>query len=884
MAQFKICRGTSEKLKDLALHDGYCYFTTDEQKFYIDYVNNDNELQRLPLNSRASVKLAGRVFENELSEVYMNYPTTRAVYDAIHDKVEGELEDQIDTFKKLRDLIKFFGDEKEDHELSNFEKLLEIFTEEGIIDKTLDDGSVIKALDEELTPRVPHSLFEEHLVDKNNPHEVTAAQLELGNVQNHSDEETEVSNEMREKLNEKLDNKNGEIGYIFTKEDDSYTWKKIPAVTKIQFNKKSLLDFVPTAENASPALLDASKATITLATTTGIVPRGEGSSEATIYAYSSDNIYETASEGYDSTYVNADVNVQMPFSIMSEKETNGEIGTFNKTFYTTVGHEMSIAAAIEIGNNLQQSIIASGTDAVILTADTESSTQAAAIIANQLDKNGMPVVLITTYPEVAQKFSINRIVTGINEAYVLGQNTIIQNNIINTAINALLTEVENSTVFDIYKDYCLEFSAPSTFSLKVTDPYWDGTMYYSLDKNTWNTWDGSAISSTSIYIRGSGNTRVSVNLGEKQWDLNGSNISCNGNIETLLDYKEVANGNHPAMASGCYEAMFYNCTNLITAPELPATTLTAGCYKIMFNGCTSLITIPELPATTLTAECYCGMFCRCSALKLSTIKTDEYTIPYRIPTSGSGIIDNDSLYIMFYNTGGTFANTPEINTIYYLHKDCGIVGEGTIIPSDCTQIEYIENDGDDYIDTGFTPNQDTRIDVTFIPSSNIDYNGNNAGLCVFSAAEAYDSRAFECYSWGGAMQVNYGSTYTNVVSSLTTGQIVNLTLNKNVCSGDVGGTAFNYTYSTQTFTCPYTLHLFGFSRGQDMGSSPTKLYSCKIYDNGVLIRDYIPILDASGTACLYDIVNKQTYYNAGTGNFSSPASEPEDPWDFPDAD
>ena len=60
--------------------------------------------------------------------------------------------------------------------------------------------------------------------------------------------------------------------------------------------------------------------------------------------------------------------------------------------------------------------------------------------------------------------------------------------------------------------------------------------------------------------------------------------------------------------------MFYNCTSLTTAPELPATTLTASCYSNMFRGCTSLTTAPELPATTLEGCCYNYMFYGCSSL------------------------------------------------------------------------------------------------------------------------------------------------------------------------------------------------------------------------------------------------------------------------------
>ena len=61
--------------------------------------------------------------------------------------------------------------------------------------------------------------------------------------------------------------------------------------------------------------------------------------------------------------------------------------------------------------------------------------------------------------------------------------------------------------------------------------------------------------------------------------------------------------------------MFYGCTSLTTAPELPATTLAEYCYEYMFNGCTSLTTAPELPATDLNYRCYYEMFMDCTALK-----------------------------------------------------------------------------------------------------------------------------------------------------------------------------------------------------------------------------------------------------------------------------
>ena len=69
-----------------------------------------------------------------------------------------------------------------------------------------------------------------------------------------------------------------------------------------------------------------------------------------------------------------------------------------------------------------------------------------------------------------------------------------------------------------------------------------------------------------------------------------------------------------ALALGCYNRMFYGCTSLTQAPELPATTLTDSCYWLMFYGCTSLTQAPELPATTLANNCYKSMFKGCTKL------------------------------------------------------------------------------------------------------------------------------------------------------------------------------------------------------------------------------------------------------------------------------
>lgn len=69
------------------------------------------------------------------------------------------------------------------------------------------------------------------------------------------------------------------------------------------------------------------------------------------------------------------------------------------------------------------------------------------------------------------------------------------------------------------------------------------------------------------------------------------------------------------LSNACYEKMFDDCTSLINAPVLPATSLTVRCYYEMFIRCKSLKEVPKLPATTLASYCYNGMFSVCTSLE-----------------------------------------------------------------------------------------------------------------------------------------------------------------------------------------------------------------------------------------------------------------------------
>ena len=173
----------------------------------------------------------------------------------------------------------------------------------------------------------------------------------------------------------------------------------------------------------------------------------------------------------------------------------------------------------------------------------------------------------------------------------------------------------------------LTFSSPNSFTLaaETATKYWAGTLEYFASDRTWTTWDGTTpLSSIDkdgeyvLYLRGTGNTALSYHNETEDiytgWVINGTDVRCNGNIETLLDYATVETGQHPAMANFCFSSLFSGCAALTQAPSLPATTLAVGCYSGMFYGCTGLTQAPALPATTLVAGCYDEMFVGCISL------------------------------------------------------------------------------------------------------------------------------------------------------------------------------------------------------------------------------------------------------------------------------
>lgn len=201
-------------------------------------------------------------------------------------------------------------------------------------------------------------------------------------------------------------------------------------------------------------------------------------------------------------------------------------------------------------------------------------------------------------------------------------------------------------------------------------------------------------------------------------------------------------------------------------------------------------------------------------------------------------------------------------------------GANTIVSSGLLGLEYIESTGTQRIDTGIIINQDTRITLDFQINESQTTEGHLASV-VNSAGSEFYVLSIRPVSNTMTFSTRYHtSALTNFPNTITPYTRHTIDKNKNITTID-GGNAI--TLTTGTFTCGQkTLPLFCRSAATSTVSYNAyvsmKLYSCKIYDNGTLVRDFVPARRISDRkAGLWDKVSYRFYTDENGGDFKAGA-------------
>jgi len=168
---------------------------------------------------------------------------------------------------------------------------------------------------------------------------------------------------------------------IFLEEDGGHRAVEM-MVAKIKGEEFKTEYPMPTFDrvDANPPIKDLTTATIALATSGGIVPKGnpdhiESSSASKYGAYDITGVddltsegYETAHGGYDPTYANDEPDRVLPVDVLRKMEKEGKIGKLYDTFFTTVGNGTAVASSKAFAEEYAAKMKEDGVDAVIMTS------------------------------------------------------------------------------------------------------------------------------------------------------------------------------------------------------------------------------------------------------------------------------------------------------------------------------------------------------------------------------------------------------------------------------------------------------------------------------------------------------------------------------------
>lgn len=207
------------------------------------------------------------------------------------------------------------------------------------------------------------------------------------------------------------------------------------------------------------------------------------------------------------------------------------------------------------------------------------------------------------------------------------------------------------------------------------------------------------------------------------------------------------------------------------------------------------------------------------------------------------------------------------------------------LPEGYTELTYIESTGTQYIDTNYIPASETlkiyaKSAISKIQSWKSMFgseNGENGPWSLIAITNDSSKLVFyTCTSAGvGSIPVTAGQVYE------LTCQTANGILTYN-CGSTTGSVAVSGSVNKAQTLYVFTQHSHSASDTANQAIS-MKLYDCKIYDNGTLVRDFVPCKDSSGVYGLYDMVSAKFYGNAGTGAFTA-GEEIAPPADVPAVD
>lgn len=225
----------------------------------------------------------------------------------------------------------------------------------------------------------------------------------------------------------------------------------------------------------------------------------------------------------------------------------------------------------------------------------------------------------------------------------------------------------------------------------------------------------------------------------------------------------------------------------------------------------------------------------------------------------------DQVENKFYGNVGTGKFIPNKNTLLINGKEVvnlKVPKNSGMLPKDYTEVQSLIFDytpGSTFINTGITANSTLKINVDFVVY--------DSKFALFGGSSVGSYGGIRLFQTNNSIYAAFGSNreQTQKVLPIYTHLITEMSLGKLVING------VSYACSTGSEFYPLSV---GIDQASGYGING-EIFSLKIEQNNVLVRDFIPALDPNGVPCLFDLVQNQPYYNNGTGQlkYTSPVND-----------
>ena len=185
------------------------------------------------------------------------------------------------------------------------------------------------------------------------------------------------------------------------------------------------------------------------------------------------------------------------------------------------------------------------------------------------------------------------------------------------------------------------------------------------------------------------------------------------------------------------------------------------------------------------------------------------------------------------------------------------------LPSEYQEVEYIQSDGNQYIDTLISGNDIGEYEIK------LDTLGSYAHSWEqYFAGQLYTENEVGKLYMNGSNLVYQGFPYPrNQYANCGPISIGLYEIKVRIADGIVSNNSFKSAYSGAKWGT-HTFYIFSSHTEPSIGAS-MRLYYLKMYTDGVKVRDYIPCYRKSDNVIgLYDLVSKTFYTNQGSGTFT----------------